>query len=94
MHAISLKDHWTAAELEPGRVRYSRRFGAPRNADAETVWLVGTATAAGRMYVNGELISDSAAGRVGVAITGLLKPRHEVVIEAAAMPADMSMELR
>ena len=99
-HTIRLTGHWTARELAPGRVRHSRRFGSPRTLDAgETVWLVGTAPAAGSLYVNGELAAAIVAGaRFEVEIQPLLKTRNEVWIELHASVetplGDVSLEIR
>src|ERR1700679_3420771 len=83
MHAIRLTNHWTITEIEPGRVRYTRRFGSPRLQDAnETIWLVGISPGNGTMTVNGELAATLNAGeQFEVNVTAILKPRNEAWIE-------------
>lgn len=84
-HRIALRRPWQSVACERG-LRWTRRFGRPRLAPGEQVWLVledlpeGTAA-----RLNGEAL----AGPEPQDVTGLLRARNELVLEtpAAAGPA-------
>ena len=81
MHSINLTHHWTREERH-GVVQFRRSFGSPRLTDpGEAVWLCGTATGSGVLWVNGnELLSFAAGMRFEAEIGELLTPRNEALL--------------
>ncbi|QEL13362.1 hypothetical protein [Limnoglobus roseus] len=101
VHAIRLRGFWTAAEVEPGRVRYARNFGRPRTLDAgETVWLVGSRSpGAGQVLLNWQPVGAIHADEpFAFEITSILQPRNTVEIEIAAgedkLLGEIALEIR
>jgi hypothetical protein len=96
-HAIPLRDFWSTAEVEPGRWRHERKFGAPRRQhDEETIWLVGDVAAAGSLLVNGQIAGMVTAGHFEFEVTAMLMPRNTVMLDAHSSepPVNVMVEIR
>lgn len=97
-HSISLAAQWSRRTRDDGAAILERRFGAPRQADADqTVWLVGTAPGDGTLAVNDVELCTLAAGHAFEAeITALLQPRNtaRMLLAADAATLDVRLEIR
>jgi len=91
---MTLRPPWEAEALPDGRTRFRRRFGRPRTLDAgKTVWLVGETPPGAEVWLNGELLGES-AGAFAFDVTTRLNVRNEVNITATGPLGPVAVEVR
>lgn len=93
-HHIRLRGFWKASELPDGRTRHTRHFGEPRTSPGEKVWVIGEVVGTARVFVNGQLLGESAE-KFAFEVTGQLSPRNELSIESAGKSiGEVGIEIR
>lgn len=93
IHRIRLGPPWEVSAAD-GRVTHRRKFGRPTNlGPGERVWLVLDAVPGPATVSLNDSPLGTAAGPFSTDITDLIRPRNEVVVDAAGPLGEVRLEI-